>query len=322
MKEDKMRNSLPGTEPLDPDEELSDEEYYEKYLADGEISYQDEALNAVLKKEMREAADRLEEELDADPSMEGVEPSPEAFEKVMALAREAEKRKAAGEAKRSPGEQRPLRPEDYLSEEDRRALEIGRRSLERKGRRRLLRWLGPVAAVLVCVLVVSVSSEANRIRIINAYHVLVGDEAMLRLNNDEDSQTIHLKERKDREEIREKTGMDPVQFLYNPKGLTYDSYEIMNGNRRAALFYHYQDTILTVLMMKQEKGVARGDVQDGEILDVFEADTKIGKIQIQELDGDLEKKYMTEFVRENTLYRIYGALPREEFVSMMESLFF
>lgn len=322
MKEDKMKNSLPGTAPLDPDEELSDEEYYEKYLANGEISCQDEALKAILKKEMREAADRLEKELDADPSMEGVEPPPEAFEKVMALAREAEKKKAAGEAKRKPWEQRPLRPEDYLSEEDRRALEIGRRSLERKGRRRLLRWLGPVAAVLVCVLVVSVSSEANRIRIIHAYHVLVGDEAMLRLNNDEDSQTIHLKERKDREEIREKTGMEPVQFLYNPKGLTYDSYEIMNGNRRAALFYHYQDTILTVLMMKQEKGTVRGETQDGEILDSFEADTRIGKIEIQEIDGELEKKYMTEFVRENTFYKIYGALPREEFVPMMESLFF
>ncbi|MGN0354995.1 MAG: hypothetical protein ACI4EI_07955, partial [Muricoprocola sp.] len=152
-------------------------------------------IDDFLWKKLGEAADEWEQELNSKPELDDVEPSPELFEKLMKEIEELEKREAAKEKpqesvdsseesdagdvseraevieaeKTETEEKKKITSslEDLLSEEDRLALEIGRRKLRRKKYSKIYRGMGVAAAVLCCVLIVGVSSEANRIRIAN-----------------------------------------------------------------------------------------------------------------------------------------------------------
>lgn len=260
-----------------------------------------------LRKKMMEAADRYEEELNSDPSLEGLEPSPRVFENIMAII-EKEETAAA-------------RAEDLLSEEDRRALELGRKQLAHPARRRVLRVLGVAAAVLVGIFGASMSSEANRVKLVQTLNVLIGNEGAMRLNNEESNEIVSAKEQEAWAEIKEKLGIGTIGFKYVPDGMEYESYELDETVGMATMTYQYQNTILYIRMENRKNKSSQGEMRDGKVLEDIKVKSDAGEITVLEIQGENEKDYLAEFEYENAYYVIYGIMPKEEFVQMIEKLF-
>ncbi|MCI7227389.1 MAG: DUF4367 domain-containing protein [Lachnospiraceae bacterium] len=150
----------------------------------------------------------------------------------------------------------------------------------------------------------------------------VGDEALVKVNNETDREDVHMNENKAYEEIEETLGIKPVRFMYELKGMEFDGYEIDTIAKSAILFYRYKDTIVFISMRKDEDGMAKGSIKDGNIDETFTVNTEIGKVAVTGIEGTINKKYMAEFIYDNTYYHIYGELPREEFVNLVGSIFF
>lgn len=309
-------------------------------------------IDDFLWKKFEEAADEWEQELNSKPELDDVEPCPELFEKLMKEIEQLEKMEAAKaetqESMDSSGEpdagdksekleielsesekieqeeEKKITSslEDLLSEEDRLALEIGRKKIQKKKwrqkYRRLHRGMGVVAAVLCCVMIVGVSSEANRIRIANLWNDLTGKEELVQLANDEDTRDINLKEREDRERIKKEIGIDAIEFYYMTKGLIYQNCEIEKEVNRAWMYYVYGEQIVTVMMMKKVKDMSYGETQDGNVIDEFTLQTQVGQVQVQETEGMKKIAYEAKFMHDDCYYRVYGAIPKEEFLKMIE----
>ena len=117
-------------------------------------------------------------------------------------------------------------------------------------------------------------------------------------------------------------GVSALRFLIEVDGMKFEAYEIDAFMKRADMYYTYKDAVLTILMYKEETGTAKGNIKDGNTNDEFEIPSRIGTIKAIEIEGAMDKKYMTEFIYDNTYYHIYGELPKEEFINLISSIFF
>ena len=327
-------------------EQLSDKEFYRLFLkehgwpADTE---EDRFLDEMFGMELDRDVEREEALLAKHPEITGTDASPDLFDRIMEKAGEmdngkravradveAEREKdtdfeaAGGNTEEIPEKTEPAeyRPEDFLSEEDRKALEIGRKRMRNQKKHRWAIRFAVNAAVLVCVFLVGVSTEANRTRLINVINTWVGDESLVKVNNETDREDVHMNENKAYEEIEETLGIKPVRFMYELKGMQFDGYEVDIRAKTARLFYFYNNSIITVLMRQDERGIAKGSIKDGDIKEVFEVNTDIGIIEVAGMESINGEKYMAEFIANNTYYHIFGEVPKEEFTNLLKSIFF
>ena len=327
-------------------EQLSDKEFYRLFLkehgwpADTE---EDHFLDKMFDMELDRDVEREEALLAKHPEITGTDASPDLFDRIMEKAGEMDNGKRAVradvEAEREKDtdfeaaggnteeihektEAAEYRPEDFLSEEDRKALEIGRKRMRNQKKHRWAIRFAVNAAVLVCAFLVGVSTEANRTRLINVINTWVGDEALGRLDNETDREYVGSDQEKAYADIEEQLGIKSVRFMYELKGMEFEKYEIDTKAKIARLFYSYNDSIITILMRKDEKGTSKGSIKDGNIKEVFDVNTDIGTVKVAEIEGKFKDKYMAEFVTDNTYYHMFGELPREEFVNLIKSIFF
>ena len=274
-----------------------------------------------LDKEECKRADAYEQKLNADESLKNIEASPEMFEDIMrrVAAIETEKEKAVEET--DDGEY------VYVSQKDREAMELGRKVLERRKYRKVWRGLGIAAILLVVMIGVGVSSEAGRFRIANFWNFLVGQETVIRVENDDpkDAVEVDFAEKEAWSEIEEKTGIVPVKFAYKPDGMKFEGYQVDENYGVAYLFYKYGDTITNVVMTKGEKPdkTLKSELHyDGTKVNEIPVETRYGECVIVETETDIGNNYIVSFQKDNCSYSIFGVFIRDEFKSMVENIFF
>ncbi|RGD63519.1 DUF4367 domain-containing protein [Lachnospiraceae bacterium OF09-6] len=338
--------------------QLSDKEFYRQFLMGKEWpeeTEEDRFLDQMFREEMDEDVKREEALQAAHPELADAEPSPDLFDRILQRAAEldgvkteketvdveTDRTEEMGEAPkpsrhlRQPEELKQAmgvkyedqkiaeyRPEEFLNEEDRKALEIGRKRMKNQRKHRWAMRLLANAAVLACVFFVGVSTEANRTRIVNVINTWIGKEALGKLNNEADRENVQNDQEKACAEIEEKLGIKPVHFMYELKGMEFDGYVIDLKTKRADLYYTYDNTILTIMMYKEENGTAKGNIKDGDANASVEIPSKIGAVKVVEIDGSTNKKYMAEFIYDNTYYHIIGEIPEDEFMNLISSIFF
>ena len=326
--------------------QLSDKEFYRLFLkghgwpADTE---EDHFLDEMFDMELDRDVEREEALLAKHPEITGTDASSDLFDRIMEKAGEIDNGKmavradveverekdtdfeaAGGNTEEIPEktESAEYRPEDFLSEEDRKALEIGRKRMRNQKKHRWAIRFAVNAAVLVCVFLVGVSTEANRTRLINVINTWVGDETLVSVDNETDRENYKAGEFEAIADIEDQLGIKPVRFMYELKGMEFDGYEIDRKTQNAVMFYSYQDTVFFILMKQNEEGMAKGSIKDGTVKETFKVSTDIGNIEVAEIEGNTGKKYMAEFVYNNTYYHIFCEIPKEEFVNLVSSIFF
>ncbi len=211
---------------------------------------------------------------------------------------------------------------NLLSEEDKHALEIGRKVLHVKKRSKVWRRLGLVAILALGVFGISMTSSANRRWILNMWNQMMGKEKTIYADNWQDIETYDADMQRIFSEIQEKTGIHAIQLNYIPKGLIFDNYTINQAVYSVKLFYQYNDTILTIYMVKGNQQTARGYAFDGDMIETIEVENpRYGVIEVQIISAPKnEKDCIAEFVYDDCSYTIYGALPQDEFMKMIEKL--
>lgn len=273
--------------------------------------FDDKKTEDFIWQKMSEAADAYEAELNADPLLDDVCLTPEMMEDMMQrIAEEDEKNAESAEM--------------LLSEDDREALELGRKTrARRKKSRKVLLRAGVAAAALAVVFGASMSIEANRIKLLNVWNFLQGKEAVIRVENDEEIGDYDAEFQEACAVILERTGIHSIRFLYTPKGMQFKNYIVSDKSEYALMFYQYGDTILTVDMVKRTEQVKKTQFFDGEVLDTFDVESGFGTVPIMEIvTQEGEKDYVAQMTYDNCEYTIYGMLGKEELKKMIEHMIF
>ena len=130
------------------------------------------------------------------------------------------------------------------------------KKVRQKKRRKTAKRAGITAAALVAVFGVSMTSDANRRYVLEAWNTVVGSLEMktdLSYLEDETGYVESTQEEKAQDEIREKLNLEPVRFGYLPDGWNFESYDINEQSLCAMLFYSNKDIWMTVCEYKNRK---------------------------------------------------------------------
>ena len=215
----------------------------------------------------------------------------------------------------------PARPEDQLSAEDQEALRLGRELLHTPKKKnptilsKIIKGITGAAVVALGVFVLSMSSEANRVKLLSVWNSVIGEELRLDFNNDDSY--IDVDEQKAYKQIKEKLGIEPFQFAYIPAEMTFQDYVINDEVKKANLFYSYKGNVITVSMFDKTVDLSQNQKFDGEIIDVLKVSSEEKNANIWKLNGQGEESYAVEFEYNNAYYSIWGNISKDELIKMV-----
>ena len=219
-----------------------------------------------------------------------------------------------------------------LSEEDRRAMEYGyqmqqkdaEKKRRRKKRRNIMKRAGITAAALVAVFGVSMTSDANRRYVLEAWNTVIEKVGMRTGINYLEDEPVYLgdtKEEEAREEIREKLNIAPVKFGYLPEGWKFSSYEINQEADFGIFFYTNGEHLLSIYMKKNiDNNVSyyQLDGKDG-FMQTIENSQNI-EIQLQKTQSENKEMYSASFQKDDNSYYCNGDITYDEIKKIVKYL--
>lgn len=225
-----------------------------------------------------------------------------------------------------------------LSEEDMKALEIGRRIMEeeaageRKVRtvkiRKRLRTCVGLAAALTLTMAIGVTSMGGPERIIQMVTQTVGDREIEKItSSDKVMRTAEESEEEAYQKISDELGVEPVRIWNKTEEMKFIDMEYDEEIQTAEFYYEYNDDILIYLVNASYRDAFLGvDIED-EIVDMY--NKKIGNDEVEilteikeyEIQETGQERYSAQFEYKGLEYFFIGAMDKEDFEYILENLY-
>ena len=226
---------------------------------------------------------------------------------------------------------------DRLSEEDRRALELGRKVLReekegkafeektRKRHRRPRRVYIAVAAVLVATLAVSVSAMGGPERMVRMVrHALSQSREVEKINSsDENLVIVEENEEEAYQKLRNYFGVEVVRITKLPSGMQFVEMVLDSENSVAEIRYQKKEkTIISIISSNFRQDSLGIDVED-RLEGSYTKDTGDCIIEIKEyLRPSGSKKQTAQFIYKGLEYFFVTTVSDEEFESLIKNIHF
>lgn len=232
---------------------------------------------------------------------------------------------------------------NHLSEEDREALELGRKMLKagigkkdpeepsgKKVRRKKkpLKMYLALAAVIVCVLAMGITSMGGPERIVRMMTQNVGDREVDQVDSnhtDKENKVIEgEEEEKAYQEIRDAFGTEVVKVSICLPEMRFDSMELDKDKQMADVYYYYNNkTIAYCINLPYRDGSWGVDFED-PIDKEYSKEIQGCKIEITKYKPNQKglPRWDARFEYDNTEYLLTGTMKQQDFEKILNNLFF
>lgn len=224
-----------------------------------------------------------------------------------------------------------------LSEEDRKALELGRKMLkaevgqskqeEKKVhyRKKPVKIYLALAAVIICVLAMGITSMGGPERIVRMMTQNVGDREVEKSSKSEKIKTINTEdEEKAYQEIKDAFDTDVVKFFICLPGMEFDSMNLDEDKQVAEMYYMYNDKTLAYIISTSYRenswGIDFEDPIEKEYIRKI-GDCKV-KITIYKLKDSGRLSCVAKFKYNNIEYLLTGTMSQHDFEKILDNLIF
>ncbi len=222
-----------------------------------------------------------------------------------------------------------------LSEEDRKALEIGRKIMEEEAKgeiraktvrkKRHIRMYIGLAAVLVLVMAIGVTSMGGPERIIQMVTQMVGDREVEKVNSSEDNLIMVQEDEEEAyQKIREVFGVDPVRIIERPKGMKFVKMQLDEKLQIAEMYFEYNEDQIFYLINASYSGSSWGIDVEEQVIKKYEKEIEGCLLDIKEYEA-LEtnaNRYSVSFQYNDLEYYFMGTMMEEEINVILNNLFF
>ena len=289
-------------------------------------------------REFGEIAREEEEFLENDTSLVVPEGTKEA---VLARVREQIRAYEMEQTRKETGEREEAI--NHLSEEDREALELGRKMLkagigqkdpeepsEKKVRRKKkpLKMYLALAAVIVCVLAMGITSMGGPERIVRMMTQNVGDREVDQVDSNHTDKENKVIEGEDEEkayqEIGNNFGTDVVKIFICLPEMYFDSMELDKDTQMADMYYYYNNkTIAYCINVPYRDGSWGIDFED-PIDQEYSEEIHGCRIKITKYKPNQKglPRWDARFEYNNIEYLLTGTMKQQEFEKILNNLFF
>lgn len=126
------------------------------------------------------------------------------------------------------------------------------------------------------------------------------------------------------QQIKDELGFDPVRLGYLPEGMVFEESVLDETSQDVYLYYRAGDKTVSYFIKKHyTEGKLSADIED-KLVSQFYISTNGIKINISEhvIKDSAEKKYIVEFVYDDTWYCIAGQIEKKEMEKIIKNLIF
>lgn len=223
-----------------------------------------------------------------------------------------------------------------MSEEDLKALEIGRRVMEEEERaqregkvvrkkKRVKKAYFGLAAAVVLAMAVGLTSMGGPERIIKMVTRMVGDREVEKVNSSEDNLiVVDADEEEAYRKIGEEFGIEPVRLVIVSDKMKFESMKYDELMKAAEICYDYNGEKLIYLInssyTKESFGFEIEDkVIDKYLMEVYGKEVVIKQYQV---DGGEKERFSASFKETGLKYFLTGTMAKSEFELIVNNLHF
>ena len=292
-------------------------------------------LKECIAREFEEIAKEEEESLEKDTSLVVPEGTKEAvLARLKEQMREYQREQAENEARE--------REEaiNNLSEEDRRALELGRKMLkaevgtadtsEKKVhyRRKPLKIYLALAAVIVCVLAMGITSMGGPERVVRMVRQAVGDRDVEQVDSNKTDKQNKIIEGEAEEEayqkIRDTFDTDVVKVFVCLPDMKFDTMNLYEKKQVAELYYTYQKRKIVYIVNTGYRESSWGiDIEDSIEKEYSKEINGCNmNIVVYKVENSNQSRCVSKFKYEGVEYFMMGLMEEGDFEKILKNLFF
>ena len=258
-KEEQLKKKLEQTmeEKMAADSKTVEGESAVVKAEEGNTATEQEAAPALSEEELNAMYERFQKRLQKE-GLADAEGNP--TEKTLEIRRQIVERKAEREKQAE------------------RQKKIAKRAKTTKHWVRTAKAAGVVLVVGACVFGASMTSEANRIRLVETISGVRNSGDVIKTNNGEERKYTEEDWDKEKKRISDTLHIAVPEFYYIPKGMEYDNIIILDATQIAIIRYQYNGQYVYFHLAANEKDLSQGNWKDRE------------KVQVETLDEDEGKE--------------------------------
>ena len=282
--------------------------------------FDNEQFSQFLNEQLQREAEEIEKELEECPELADLSPDDSVKDKLYAQIEEYETQKALSK----------------LSEKDREALRLGRmlqkereeEEIRRTVRKRRLGWrhIAALAAVMVFVMGLGITSVGGPERVMEVMRQMVGEREVTKINSDNDKvvSSEGLAEEDAYQEIKDKLGIDPVRLFTNIDGMRFVGVEIDEMLQTATLLFDMKGNVVSyIISLSYADGSFGSDIED-PLVDSYPYETDRFTVEVKEylIPESREREYSAEFDYQEVHYQLTGIMEKAELKEILKNLHF
>lgn len=215
--------------------------------------------------------------------------------------------------------------ESAIGQKDETDGEEAGKNTRRVRKKKSLRVYVALAAVMIMVLAVSISSVGDGRSLMKTIKSMVGEREVVNVNSGEDNYVIEVENEEEAyQTIRDKLGIKPVQITDIPIKARFQKAVIEDELKVAEIYYQYQgDSITYIINGDRAKNSIGVNVED-EILENYtlEVEGILINVQGREISSTKQTRYYASFSYKNIKYFLVASIKQEEFEQILKNLYF
>ena len=299
-KEEQLKKKLEQTmeEKMAADSKTVEGESAVVKAEEGNTATEQEAAPALSEEELNAMYERFQQRLQKE-GLADAEGNP--TEKTLEIRRQIVERKA--ERKKQAERQK----------------KIAKRAKTTKHWVRTAKAAGVVLVVGACVFGASMTSEANRIRLVETISGVRNSGDVTWTDNGENREYSTGSLEEATQEIRDVLHIAVPEFYYIPSGMEYSKTYISKETKLAIIQYHYQEKEIYFRLSANENDLSQSDWQDSEKIQVQTIDNALN-IEMGTISENNEKNYYAKWCYRDAYYELSGQIDKEELMKILNEM--
>lgn len=200
-----------------------------------------------------------------------------------------------------------------------RQKKIAKRAKTTKHWVRTAKAAGVVLVVGACVFGASMTSEANRIRLVETINGVRNTGDVVKTNNGEERKYTEEDLDKIKRQISDALHIPVPEFYYVPAGMEYNDIVIMPEIQMASIEYQYNGQFVYFRLAANEKDLSQGSWKDQEKLQVETMDSVI-EVDMGTISENDEENYYASWKYKDAYYQLSGQIEKEELIKILNEM--
>lgn len=170
-----------------------------------------------------------------------------------------------------------------------------------------------------CVFGASMTSEANRIRLVESVHGVWNGGDSTGIDNGEDREYSDGNLDAEIQKIKDELHIAVPEFFYIPAGMKYDKTQILKASQMAIIRYQYKNQFVYFHLTANEKELSQGEWKDKEKVQVDTLDEVID-VEMGTLFENNEKNYYAKWKYKDAYYQLSGQIEKDEIIKILNGM--